>query len=136
MPVGLGIFGAALQYHLHYMVLALGSFFITFAAMASVPVTVNYMVECFRGNVVEASAITNLYRLVLGLAVPFFIDPWIARMGGPGWVFGMTAFFSIFAFSLLVILMWKGHQLRQVRFGSFGLDEEGIKVVDKDRDNA
>lgn len=132
MPVGLGIFGAALQHHLHYMVLALGSFLVTFAAMASVPVAVNYLAECFRGHTVEVSAILGVYRLSLGLAVPFFIESWINCIGGPGWVFGMAAFFSIFAFSLLAVLMWKGHQLRQVRLGSFGWDEEGTRLIEKD----
>jgi len=132
MPVGLGIFGAALQHHLHYMVLALGSFLVTFAAMASVPVAVNYLAECFRGHTVEVSAILGVYRLSLGLAVPFFIESWIKCIGGPGWVFGMAAFFSIFAFSLLAVLMWKGHQLRQVRLGSFGWDEEGTRLIEKD----
>ena len=135
MPVGLGIFGAALQHHLHYMVLALGSFLISFAAIISVPVIVNYVVECFRGHAVEVSAIMGVYRLSLGLAVPFFIDPWIERVGGPGWVFGMAAFFSIFAFSLLVVLMRKGHELRQIRLGAFAWDEEGTKLVEKDADS-
>lgn len=117
------------------MVLALGSFLITFGTMLSVPVTVNYMVECFRGHVVEVSATMGVYRLSLGLAVPFFIEPWIDRVGGPGWVFGMAAFFSIFAFSLLIVLMWKGHQLRQIRLGSFAWDEEGTRLVEKDEDS-
>lgn len=134
MPIGLGIFGVALQQHLHYMVLALGSFLVSFAAIASVPATVNYLAECFRGHVVEVSAILGLYRLSLGLAVPFFIDPWIERVAGPGWVFGMTAFFSLVAFSLLVLLMWKGRRLRQIRplgaaFG--GDDEDGTRLFEK-----
>ena len=46
-PIGLGIFGAALEYRLHYMVLALAVFIVTVGSLASVPVTVNYLVECF-----------------------------------------------------------------------------------------
>lgn len=129
MPVGLGIFGSALQYHLHYMVLALGAFMITFAAMSSVPVVINYVVECFRGNPLEVSNIMGVYRLSLGLAVPFFIDPWIKAVHGPGWVFGMTAFFSLFAFSLIVILMFKGHDLRHIRSVRLASDEEGVFIV-------
>lgn len=130
MPVGLGIFGSALQYHLHYMVLALGAFMITFAAMSSIPVASNYVVECFRGNPLEVANILNVYRLSLGLAVPFFIDPWIAAVHGPGWVFGMTAFFSLFAFSLMVILMFKGHDLRHIRSAKLACDEEGAVIME------
>ncbi|KAL2014532.1 hypothetical protein VTN00DRAFT_2057 [Thermoascus crustaceus] len=132
MPVGLGIFGAALQYHLHYMVLALGSFLVTFAAFCSVPVAVNYMIECFKDNATEVACIMGTYRLGLGVAVPFFIDAWIDGVGGPGWVFGMMAFFSLFAFSLIVVLMLYGHTLRQVRIGRLAHDEEGVKVMQDD----
>lgn len=98
MPVGLGIFDATLQYHLHYMVAALRAFMIIFAAMTSIPVTVNYVGECFRDNPLEVSIIIGMYRLSLGLAVLFFVGPWMAKAHGPGWVFGMTAFFSLLAF--------------------------------------
>ncbi|KAJ5812383.1 major facilitator superfamily domain-containing protein [Penicillium riverlandense] len=134
MPVGLGIFGSALQYHLHYMVLALGSFLITIAAFCSIPVAVNYLMECFRDHPTEVACIMGTYRLTLGLIVPFFVDQWIARVGGPGWVFGMMAFFSLFAFSLVIILMFFGHSLRQIHLGRLSKDEEGMKVTDMDSD--
>lgn len=130
MPVGLGIFGAALQYHLHYMVLALGSFLVTIAAFCSVPVAVNYVIECFRDHPTEVACIMGTYRLALGLIVPFFVDQWMAKVT-VGWVFGMMAFFSLFAFSLIAILMRFGHQLRQIHVGNLSRDEEGLKVVDQ-----
>lgn len=129
LPIGLGIFGAALEYHLHYMVLALGSFLISFGAITTIPVAVNYVVECFKLHASEVGTIMGCYRLTLGLVIPFFIDQWIAAVGGPGWVFGMAAFFSIFAFGFVALLMWKGHDLRQITFGHLAsdvaADEEG-----------
>lgn len=112
------------------MVIALGAFMITFAATSSIPVAVNYVVECFRDNPLEVSTIMGVYRLSLGLAVPFFVDPWMAAVHGPGWVFGMAAFFSLLAFSLMVILMFKGHELRQVRSAKLASDEEGVVIID------
>lgn len=132
MPVGLGLFGSALQYHLHYMVLALGAFMIIFSAISCVPVATNYIIECFRGHPLEVATIMGVYRLSLGLAVPFFIDPWIAVVHGPGWVFGMAAFLSLFAFSLMVILMFKGHKLRHIRFVNLASDEAGVAIVKTD----
>ena len=44
LPIALGIYGAALQYHLHYMVLALGSFLIWFGALLALPVCYNYII--------------------------------------------------------------------------------------------
>ena len=94
------------------MVLALGVFLITFAAMLSVPVAVNYIIECFRQHALEASAIMGAYRLALGLAIPFFIDPW-EKAVSVGWVFGMAAFFSIVSFTFLLLLMWNGVEIRK-----------------------
>ena len=128
LPAGLGIFGASLQYHLHYMVLAVGSFITTFATMQTIPVSVNYIVECFEMHPTQVGAIMGAYRLTFGLAVPFFVDPWIAAVGGPGWVFGMAAFFSLVAFACTVLLMWKGRWIRSFSSSKLAADEEGVKV--------
>lgn len=128
LPVGLGIFGAGLQYHLHYMVLAVGAFLITFAGMLSVPVAVNYVAECFKEYAAETGTIMGIYRLIFGLVVPFFITPW-EKAVSVGWVFGMAAFFSIGAFGLLVVLMLKGHEIRQLSFKSVASTEEGARVT-------
>ena len=73
-PIGLGIFGAGLEYHYHYMVLAFGTFLVTFSSVLSLPIVVNYVVECFVHSAAEVAVIMNVYRLALGLALPFFID--------------------------------------------------------------
>ncbi len=115
-PICLGIFGAALQYHLHYMVFALATFLLSFAEYATVPVTNNYVAESF-GNrhAAEVATILNCERLILGLVVPFFITPWSARVG-PGWVFGTMAFLSLVAFGLIFLLAWKGPSIRRLSF--------------------
>lgn len=112
MPIGCGIFGAALQYHLHYMVLALASFLIVFAGVASVPVPINYLVESYTQNPQEVGTVMNVYRLLLGIVIPFFVDAWTDAVG-IGWVFGMAAFFSLAAFGGIVVLIWKGDLIRR-----------------------
>ncbi|KZF22834.1 MFS general substrate transporter [Xylona heveae TC161] len=129
MPVGLGIFGACLQYHEHYMVLALASFLIAYAACSSVAVPINYLVESFAGNPQEVGTVMNGYRLALGLAINFFTEPW-EKSVGIGWVFGMAAFFSLGSFLLVILLMWKGHVIRQWSYGGIGKTDDGAKVVD------
>lgn len=128
LPVGLGIFGAALEYHLHYMVLAFGAFLVTVAAMALVPTTTNYVCECFVNRTTEAACIMGFYRLIFGLTVPFFIDAWIAAVG-VGWVFGIAAFLSIGLFPCIMLLMWKGHEIRQYTFSGLNSNEEGQRLV-------
>ena len=128
-PIGLGIFGAALQYHLHYMVLALGTFMVNFSALLCVPVCINYVAECFVGHAVEVSIAMNVYRLALGIALPFFFEQWSEAVG-IGWVFGMAAFFSIFAMMLIFLLAWKGQALRRlVVLKGIVETEEGKEIV-------
>ncbi|KAJ5545233.1 Major facilitator superfamily domain general substrate transporter [Penicillium sp. DV-2018c] len=127
-PIGLGIFGAALQYHLHYMVLALGVFLVTIGSLASVSVTVNHVVECFTRYPAEAGIAIGAYRIVFGLTISFYINPWVEAVG-VGWVYGMMAFFAVFSFFFVMLLMWKGHAIRQIQFASLGSSEEGERLV-------
>lgn len=127
MPIGLGIFGAALAFHLHYMVSALGSFLVSFGGVSSVPVSINYIIESFEQYPQEVGASLNVYRLAFALAVPFFFPSWTARIG-IGWVFGMMAFFSVLGFLIVVILMFFGRQLRKTNLLLSDTNEEAVKV--------
>ena len=128
LNIGLGCFGAALQYHLQYMVAAIGNFLLNFSSNVAVPVIVNYEVECFVKYPVEAATMMNFYRTIFGIALPFFIDPWKAAVG-TGWVFGMMAFFSIGAFVLIVVLMVAGQTIRHKVHSSIMSTEEGTKII-------
>ena len=123
-PIGLGIFGAGLEYHYHYMVLAFGTFLVTFSSVLSLPIVVNYVVECFVHSAAEVAVIMNVYRLALGLALPFFIDGWSDAVGN-GWLFGMAAFFSLFTALLVALLAWKGRTLRRFTIKGIIATEEG-----------
>lgn len=126
-PIGLGIFGAGLQYHLHFMVLALGLFLVVFAATLSVPICINYVTECFLTSVNEVAITMNMYRLGFSIALGFFVFPWVAAVGA-GWLFGMAAFFNIFAALLIVLLAWRGQRFRRLTPKGLLATEDGEKV--------
>lgn len=42
-PVGLGIFGVALEKHMHWIVIAVAQVMVTFGSLAIIPIAVNYM---------------------------------------------------------------------------------------------
>ncbi|KAL9065488.1 MAG: hypothetical protein Q9161_008193 [Pseudevernia consocians] len=128
LPIALGLYGASLQYHLHYMVLALANFLGGFATNAIIPVTVNYVIECFKGHASESAAIMGLYRLAFSLTLPFFVPAWIAKAGA-GWCLGMAAFFSIFAYGGPALLMWKGAEIRKWSFKSLSANEGGLRLM-------
>ncbi|KAJ5758563.1 hypothetical protein N7520_005719 [Penicillium odoratum] len=129
LPIALGLFGAGLQYHLHYMVLGLAIFLLQLSEVSLVPVIVNYGVECFTDHSQEVVTILNFCRLALGVVIPFFIDQWEITVG-IAWVFGMMALFSIFAFSLAGLLAWKGEKIRSYSFATLQKSEGGVQLVD------
>jgi hypothetical protein len=112
MPIGLGLVGATLQYHLHWTIFALGQIFVTIGSLLSIPVTVNYISECFEAHAVASIIPVNTGRLLIGLTINFYINQWINRVT-IGWVYGMMALLTIFSFCCVIILMWKGPILRR-----------------------
>ena len=130
LPIALGLYGASLQYHLHYMILALANFLGGFATNAIVPVTVNYIIECFKGHASESAAIMGVYRLAFSLTLPFFVPAWIDKVGA-GWCLGTAAFISIFAFIGPILLIWKGPEIRKLSFNSLSSNEGGLRLMEE-----
>ena len=112
------------------MVLALANFLGGFATNATIPVTVNYIIECFKGHASESAAIMGVYRLAFSLTLPFFVPGWIGKVGA-GWCLGMAAFFSVFAYGGPVLLMWKGAEIRKWSFKSLSANEGGVRLIEK-----
>lgn len=110
---------ASLDYHLHYMVLAVANFLGAFATNAIIPMTVNYITECFEEHASESAPIIGLYRLGFRLTLPFFVPAWIDKVGF-GWCLGMAAFFSTFAYGGIVLLLCVGIDGRLDLFFSGG----------------
>lgn len=112
LPIGLGIYGAGLEFHLHFMVLALGSFMIWFGALLALPICYNYIIECFLHNSVEASVALNAYRVSFGLLSVFVVTHWQSAVG-VGWMWGMGALLVLLVDVLMVVVIFKGHIVRR-----------------------
>ena len=80
---------------------------VNFSALLCVPVCISYVVEYFVRNPVEVSVVMNVYRLALGLSLPFFLEPWVEAVG-VGWVFGWRRFFRYLLCFLCLYLDGKG----------------------------
>jgi hypothetical protein len=52
-----------------------------------------------------------------------------------GWAYGMMACFEIFAFLFIVLLMWKGHQIREWTSAALGSSEEGERLLEDVKSN-
>ncbi|KAK6072066.1 MFS-type transporter [Seiridium cupressi] len=128
MPLGLGLVGACMQYKLHWFVMALAQLFVTIGSLVSIPITVNYICECFRTHTVEATLVLNSMRLFLRLSINFYIQPWISAVG-IGWVYGSMASFTVFAFCFLIFLMVWGHKIRSWSPFHTSQSEEGEHIL-------
>lgn len=110
------------------MVLAFASFLITVATMSIVACTSTYVSECFIGHTSESACIMGFYRVLLGLLVPFFINPWIEAVG-VGWVFGIAAFLSVGCIGAITFLIMKGHAIRRLAIRGLDSDEDGQRIT-------
>jgi hypothetical protein len=114
------------------LVLALACFFFGgWATNSIIPVTVHYIIECFKGHTSESAAIMGLYSLAFTLAIPFFVPDWIVKVGF-GWCLGMAAFFSMFAFVFIVVLMIWGKQVRGMSWGGLESNEGGTRLIGRE----
>ena len=132
VPIGLGICGAGLQYHLHFIVYAFGIFVVNAGALVSVPVATNYIAESYTHNGMESTLVMTFYRLSWGVAIPFFITLWIGKVG-VGWVFGTAAFLTIGAWTLVIFVIWRGTALREwplMRIEGLVSSEAGARVFE------
>lgn len=137
LPIGLGLWGAGLQYHLHYMVLALASFIIWFSALLALPVCCNYVVECFVQYPIECSVSINFYRIVFGLITVFITTQWDNAVG-IGWLWGMGAFFILFVDIIMIGMVFKGNVAREytAKMNKSFIDSEDGAVLNVKADDA
>ncbi|KAH6661282.1 major facilitator superfamily domain-containing protein [Truncatella angustata] len=131
-PIGLGIFGYALQNQLPWGLLRFSHILVTFGSLCVTPITVNYLSECFTNNIEETAIVLNAFRVGFGLSLVFYINPWVAKVGF-AWAYGTMAFIQVFSWLFLTVLMFRGYQIRQLN--PFGLvsTEEGEHVLDKEK---
>jgi MFS family permease len=127
-PVGLGICGAALKHHYHYMVFALGYFIVAVSVLIAVPVATNYVAESFTQYGTECTLVMTFYRLAWGVAIPFFVEKWIEKVGIE-WVYGTAAFITIGSWAFIQVLLWKGDELRNLSLVKSMMSSEGGQTL-------
>jgi hypothetical protein len=81
-------------------------------------------------NPADTAIVFNAFQLAFGLSVTFYITGWVELMSF-NWTYGMMAFLQVFSFLLLVLLFWKGHDIRQGKVGVPRQSEGGEHVLEK-----
>jgi hypothetical protein len=103
---------------------------VTFGSIAATPIAVNYACEIFTQAPAETAIVMNTYRVAFGLSVAFYIAPWVEKMGFR-WTYGLMAFLQVASFIPVILLMWKGREIRRLKIGMLGSDEEGEVVMEE-----
>lgn len=113
------------------MVYAVGVFIIWVGTLTAIPIATNYVAESFTHYGTESTLVMTFYRLSWGEFIPFFIDSWIKEVH-LGWVFGMAAFLTFAAWSLVLLLLWKGQTFRRWSLmKNLASSEEGATVFEE-----
>lgn len=105
---------------------------VTFGPLSITPITVNYTCELFTKAPAETAVVMNNYRVGFGLSVAFYITPWVEDLGFR-WTYGLMALLQVASFGFVVVLMWKGHEIREWKVGGLESNEEGEYFVEKGR---
>lgn len=80
-PVGLLMYGAGLEYHLHYMIAIVGSA-IGYAIVCAVPsIGMTYVLDCYRPLSNETMTMVTAAKNVFSFGISFAAFPWIERDG-------------------------------------------------------
>jgi len=90
----------------------------------------SYACEIFTQNPAETAIVLNVYRIGFGLSVAFYINPWVDLMRF-NWAYGMMAIMQVFSFLFVLLLMWKGHEIREWKVGGLLRSEEGEHVIEE-----
>lgn len=77
-------------------------------------IIVTYYIECFTHYPAEAGIVMNFYRLSFGTTRSYFITPRVTAVWIQ-WTLGMSAFFVLGSFGLVVLLMFKGESSRHMQ---------------------
>lgn len=93
-----------------------------------IPITVNYLSECFVNNIVETGLVLNAARLLFGLSIVFYVNAWVSSVGLFA-CYGTMGCIQVFAWVFIIALLLRGHRIRQ--YNPFGLivTEEGEHVL-------
>ncbi|KAK5987072.1 MFS transporter OpS2 [Cladobotryum mycophilum] len=105
-PVGYLIFGWALNYHLIWIVPAIGSFIFGVASMLVFSAATTMLTEFVRKRSSAAVAVNNCIRNLLSCIAVLVTAPWINGVG-VGWVFTTVALFCLVAGYLGIWVLWR-----------------------------
>jgi hypothetical protein len=125
VPAGLLIYGFTLQYRTHWFGPIFGMGLACFGMQIITTVCYTYSIDCYRAEGSDISQLFNFIRQEIGMTFAFYA----IKMGDSiGYQFTFLFFAimgSVLAFAPMVVLMWKGREIRE-KMGS----PKGVSALD------
>ncbi|KIX05595.1 uncharacterized protein Z518_06467 [Rhinocladiella mackenziei CBS 650.93] len=112
VPLGLTMFGLTLQYEVHWIAPCIAIAIYSFAIQIVSTVTFTYAVDCYEHVAGEVALVLNFCRMEFAFYVSFYL-PHYTKKVGYGWAFGIYAILSVMLFLPMILLMFKGGQIRK-----------------------
>ncbi|KAJ9634830.1 hypothetical protein H2204_006063 [Knufia peltigerae] len=123
--LGLMMFGLTLEYEVHWIGPCVAIAIYSFAIQIISTVTFAYAVDCYEHAAGEVAIVLNFCRMTFSFYVSFYLPHYTEKVGY-GWAYGIFAILSVVLFLLIVLLMFKGGEIRS-RLGDVSQSE--LEVV-------
>ncbi|KAE8453255.1 hypothetical protein EG329_011322 [Mollisiaceae sp. DMI_Dod_QoI] len=112
-PLGLVLFGAGIQYKLHWICPTIGLGLLNFSIVQATNVSLVYTIDCYRPIAGEVTVTSMALKSCFGFLLSFYTNPWIAKVGylnTYGTMAGISAAVLLFVIPIYVF----GKRIRHV----------------------
>lgn len=112
VPVGLLIYGFAIQYRVHWFVSLFGMAVGVFGLQPIATTCYTYSIECYRDRGADVATFFNFLRQCFGVTFAFYVVDMCERIGYHVAFILCVIWGSILGFAPIVVLTWKGKSIR------------------------
>jgi len=111
LPIGLIIHGQCVEHKTPWIGLAVGMAVASVGIQAATTITYAYCTDCYKPQAAEVSTLINLFRQIFAFTIGFYALPFGEKHGFAESE-GVFAAINFAAWLPLLLLMWKGEQIR------------------------
>jgi hypothetical protein len=112
IPVSIFWFAWTVEYHVHWFVTILSTFFYGIGQVAIFNSTQNYYIDSFENYAASAIAAGALFRSIIGGVVPLFTPTLVEKLGF-GWGMSVFAFLGVLLAPSPILFYYYGGFLRE-----------------------
>lgn len=113
LPVGLLVYGFALQYRVHWFVPLLGMGVACFGLQPVATTCYTYSIDCYRERGGDVSVLFNFIRQTFGMTFAFYVVDLCRRIGYHVAFVLFVIWGSVLGFVPILVLMWRGERIRE-----------------------